>query len=136
MSCRSALYTVNQTNQTLTPAADAFTTIPFGNIIRRFGRHINTDGTGIYINDPGYYDVGTVANVTPAAAGPITLKMTNNGVDIPGMSVTVTGTADEPLTIPLRGLIRLYGCNSGGLLTLSIDSEVTILNVSTVVERI
>ena len=55
MSCNSAIYTANTGEQALLAGAQ----IPFGSIIRRFGRYVNINGSDIVIGDEG----ATVTNM-------------------------------------------------------------------------
>lgn len=136
MSCNSAIFTVNQTNETIVTEAGTFVQIPFGSVIRRFGRNLRLEGGGIMCCDAGYFDIDATITVTPTAAGPITAKIRQNGVDIPGVMDTVTGVADLPTSISLTGLMRNCGCNCDSVLTLWIDAPCSINNAAVVIKKV
>ena len=64
MSCKSAIYTANNTPATLAVG----NTIPLGTIIRRFGQNINLNGDGITLTGQGYYDVNVSVTAEATAA--------------------------------------------------------------------
>lgn len=136
MSCNSAIYTSNQTNQVVTTTAGTFVQVPFGSILRRFGRNVNLDGGAINLFGSGYYDVECSLTVTPTDAGPITARILQDGM-LTGIEGTTTGTAAAPITLPLSsGLVRNCGCDCSTSLTLWIDAPCTITNCGCVVEKI
>ena len=136
MSCKSAIYTVNNTNTPITITNDVPAQILFGSVIRRFGPGIQLDGGSIVCCGAGYFDTDILLTVTPTDAGPITAQLYQDGVAIPGAFSTLTGTAATPLVLPINALIRNcgYDCNSN--LTLKIDGSCVVNNLSTVVEKI
>lgn len=134
MSCKSALYTVN--NSLPTVAVNG--TIPFGTIIRRFGCNINLSGTGIIMEGTGYYDVEISATVSPTAAGTVTITLLKDGVAVPGAVASETAAAAGNATnLGISTVVRLQCCDSTSTLTLVLTgTEAVINNLATVVEKI
>ena len=136
MSCNSAIHTVNATNSAVSTTAGTFVQVPFGSVIRRFGKNLALDGGSIICCNPGYFDIDASVGVTPTAAGPITAQIRQDGVPVPGLTQTVTGTASSATAIPLSGLVRNCGCDCNSVLTLWVNAPCTVANVSTVVEKL
>lgn len=138
MSCKSALYCVNTSNPTLLQDAS----IPIGTIIRRFGRNINVNGSGILIQGPGYYDVNASFTVEPETVGTVTIQLYQNGVAIPGAFASATVAAiDTAVNLSFPAIIRLQGCNycDQEAVTLEFrvaENSVVLNNAAVVVKRI
>lgn len=143
MSCKSAIYTANQSASTITlTTAQPTAVIPLGTVIRRFGRNIQLSGNGILLNGDGYYDVDASVVATPVTAGNYTVTLYEDGVAVPGATQTVTAAAAATITFNIPALIRLQCCSSSSTLTLvlsttaTLPATVTINNVGVVVEKI
>ena len=61
----------------------------------------------ITLRKAGTYLVTVNANVTPTAAGDISLRLVKNGVAVPGASATATGVAATTFPASFTTLIRL-----------------------------
>ena len=137
MTCKSAIYTVNNTNTTVTVPAGETTQIPFGSIVRRFGKYVNLDGGSIFCCDSGYFDTKISLTVSPTAATAITAQLYQDGVAIPGAFATATPAgAGDPVTLPIVALVRNCGCNCSSVLTVRINAGCTINNLATTVEKL
>lgn len=136
MSCKSALYTVNNTNTTITATTTTPAQIPFGSIIRRFGKYVNLEGGSIFCCDSGYFKVNCSITITPAEAGIITAQIYQDGIPIPGAFASATATADGTINLSIDTLIRNCGCNCNSVITLTIDADSVINNISTVIEKL
>ena len=144
MSCRSAIYTADQTpySTTLTTQQpDA--TLSLGTVIRRFGRNIQLSGNGILVDGEGYYDVDANVVLTPEATGDYTITLMKDGVAVPGATQTITApAAGAVVTFNIPALVRLQCCNSSSTLTLELSTTatlpttVTVNNTGVVVEKI
>ena len=103
---RSLIQVANQSTQ----AVAVNSIINPGSTQRRFGCNLRLSGNGIEINGEGYYTVDADVSIAPTAAGPVTVALYNNGVQIPGAiaygSVT---TAGNPTTLSINTTIR-QGC--------------------------
>lgn len=81
----SLIYTTNTT-----PVAfDADTPVPLGNIVRRRGKNINSDGTGITVVGAGYYKVTVDAQVLTGAEGVATIRILQNGSELTRISESI-----------------------------------------------
>lgn len=133
MSCNSAIYTVNSSMEEVPAQA----TIPFGNVVRRFGKKVQLEGGSIVLYGSGYYDVEVPATLIATAAGDVTLQLYQDGALVPGAEATETAAAaGDYITPKISCLVRNCGecCNS--VLNLVVDSGVTIANVPAVVEKV
>ena len=134
MSCNSAIHTRNSTNATVSTTAGTFVQIPFGSVIRRFGRNLGLDGGSIICCGSGYFDINCSCSLTTTAAGPITVQIRQDN-NVIATAIT-TGAAAAPITLPLTGLIRNCGCDCNSTLTLWVNAPCTATNISTVVEKL
>lgn len=134
MRCASALYTVNQSGQTV-PASG---TIPFGDIIRRYGLYTDLNGSGIVIGGHGYYKVSLSATLTAQAAGLVTITLQADGLDVVGMTATQTATAaDGVVNLKIDGIVRQTSFEQPVTLTAkSTGVPVLVNNVATTVVKI
>lgn len=118
MACNSTIYTANTTSVD----ADVNTTLPLGNIIRRRGRFIDSAGSSIIVSDMGsnYYLVTVNATFTAPAAGVITLKLQQNGIDVIGAtaSTTITTATTEVRSLSFTAIVRTFNNNALDTLTL------------------
>ena len=103
---RSLIQVANQSTQTV--AANSI--ISLGSTQRRFGCNLRLSGNGIEVNGEGYYTVDADVSVAPTVAGPVTVALYNNGVQVPGAiaygSVT---TAGNPTSLCINTTVR-QGC--------------------------
>ena len=137
MSCKSAIYTVNNTNTTITVGAGETAQIPFGSVIRRFGKYVNLDGGSILCYDSGYFDTEISLTVSPTAATAITAQLYQDGVAVPGAFATATPTdAGDPVSLPITALIRNCGCNCSSVLTIKVNASCAINNLAAVIEKL
>jgi len=133
MSCKSAIYTVNSVSQPYV----ANSQIPFGTVVRRFGRDCRLDGPSISLIGGGYYDVNISLSIAPTAAGEITAQLYRDGVAVPGALATETASAAGDLvTLPITCLVRNCGQCCSSTLSLFIDAAGTPTNFATKVEKI
>lgn len=135
MSCKSALYTVNNGVQAV--AEDGV--INLGSVIRRFGNNINLLGNGIIVNGAGYYEVDANVTINATTAGTVTVSLYKDGVPVQGAVATVSVASGVYVTVPIHALIREFGCcverNSTLTFVLGGEDE-TVENISVIVERI
>ena len=130
---RSLIQVANQSNQTVANES----IISLGSVQRRYGCNLRLSGNGIEVDGQGYYTIDGAVSVSPTAAGAVTVALYNNGVQIPGAIAYGTGTAGEPLTLPLVGTIRQgCCCDSADNITLVlIEGAGVANNVSLRVEK-
>ena len=104
---RSLIQVANQSQQTI--AANSI--IGLGSVQRRFGCNLRLSGNAIEINGEGYYTVDCNVSVSPTVAGPVTVAIYNNGVQIPGaIAYGSVSTANNPVTLPIETTIRQSCC--------------------------
>lgn len=139
MSCGSALYTVNSSSTAFANNAQ----VPFGSIIRRFGRFVQLEGDSIALLDKGYYTIDISAIVQPSAAGNVTIELLNNGVPVPGAIATESvATADDPVNLHIASLVRVMCCGSDILsvrvsqVDAAAGTTFTVTNLATTVSKI
>lgn len=127
MSCKSAIYTVNQGAVAVAVGG----IIPLGSINRRFGCGANLNGNGIVVDANGYYDVAATVTIQATAAGVVTVNMLRDGVLIPGATASATAAAGDFVTLPLIPLDRVKCSDSGHTLTLVLTAGAgTVTNVA------
>lgn len=131
MSCKSALFANNSTDQTV----NAGGTISFGNALRRYGQDIFAIGGAVEVH-PGYYDIDTNFTVTAGGAGTLVVSLLKDGVVIPGANASITTVNDTIYTIAIPAIVRNM-CPAGGVITANVTGvNATVNNASIVVKRI
>ena len=136
MSCKSAIYTVNDTGTTVTITNDVPVQVPYGSVIRRYGQNVQLNGGSIQCCGSGYFDVDELLTVTPTAAGPITAQLYQDGKAIEGAFATLIGEAGIPLVLPIKALVRNCGCDCNSILTTTISASCVINNFPTRVTKL
>lgn len=131
---KSAIYTAMNTATTVAVNS----TIPLGNIIRRFGCSCQLSGNSIAINGNGYYDTNISVTLAPTAVGDVTVTLYKDGVAIPGATATSNvATVNSLTTLSFPALVRLQSCGTSSNLTYVLTgTEASITNVGLVVEKI
>lgn len=133
MSCNSALYTANTSEQALLGNAQ----IPFGSIIRRFGRFCNVNGSDVIIGDccnkdgNGYYNVDCSVTLEPTAIGSVSAQLYVNGEPYPGAVQTgYSAAAGNPVPLSFTATVRLFGCANFATLQVRLgDEAATVTNM-------
>lgn len=118
MSCKAAIYTLNNTTQ----AVAAGGTIALGTIVRRFGNTprccnptINLSGNGIVISEPGYYKVNVDVTDAATAAGAVTVSLLQDGNVVESLTDTAAA-ANDAVTISMTApIVRVIGCTTSTL---------------------
>lgn len=129
--CKSAIYAAN----TGTQAVKAGSPISFGGIVRRFGQNLNLSGGNVVASGSGYYDV--IANLTFTAdtAGEVNMALYKDGVQIPGATISVPGTADIEYAVTIPAIIRNKCCYEA-VFTVKADADITLTNAAIAVKKI
>lgn len=130
MTCNSEIYTANTTPQALLGGAQ----VPFGQIVRRYGRFINLEGQNIVCCEPGYYDVDCNLTLEPTAIGPVSAQLYVNGEPYPGAIQTGYATAaGNPVPLSFHPSVRVRKCCCGdGAVTLAVvlgEEGATVTNM-------
>lgn len=106
MSCNSAIYTASTSPEDLQANAQ----IPFGSIVRRFGKNIDLEGSDMILHGNGYYKCDCSVTLEPAAAGNVSAQLYLNGEPYPGAIVTGYAAAGNPVPLSFSVIVRVYGC--------------------------
>lgn len=130
---KSLIQVANQSTQ----AVAENSIIGLGSTQRRFGCNLRLSGNGIEVDGQGYYTVDADVSVEPTAAGPVTVALYNNGVQVPGAIAYTTGTAGNPVSICINTTVRQgCCCDSADNLTLVLlEGAGNVVNVSMRVEK-
>lgn len=126
---RSLIQTANQSSQTV--AANSI--IGLGSTQRRFGCNLRLSGNAIELNGEGYYTVDCNVSVAPTAAGPVTVALFNNGVQIPGaIAYGSVSTAGNSVTLPIETTLRQGCCcdSADSLTCVLVEGAGTVRNIS------
>ena len=135
MSCKSAIYTVNNS----LPTVNAAGTIPAGTTLRRFGCNLTQSGTGIEVTGGGYYQVNVSASLSPTAAGTAMISLFRDGAVVPGATAAETmGTAGDTVNLNITAIIRVQCCESATTLTVVFSGVTSALinNMAITVEKL
>ena len=133
MGCNSAICTANTSRPVL--AADA--QIPFGGIVRRFGRNVQLEGNSVVLCGSGYYDVEVSIVLSPTAAGDISVQLYQDGMAIPGAYSAGSATAAEDFVpLSISTLVRNCGRDCNSVIYIVVDGAATLENLSVVVEKV
>lgn len=119
-------------NQSFQPVA-INSIINLGSTQRRYGSNLRLSGNGIEVSGEGYYAIDCNVAVAPTNAGPVTVALYNNGVQIPGAiaygSVT---TAGNPTNLSMTTTIRQACCcdSADNITCVLLQGAGTVQNVS------
>lgn len=131
---RAAIYTTN----TSAPSVAVGGIVPVGTTTRRFGCSIKQDGNTITLCGQGYYLINISANVTPTAAGTVSLTAQKDGVPIIGAVAeqTVAATATTA-NLSISAIVRnACGCESSILSLLLGGAASVVNNLAITVEKL
>lgn len=132
MSCKSALYAVNNQSQIIENNSN----INFGTIVRRFGSNCNLSGGNVIINGTGYYDIDTNFIFTPTTDGIISIGIYKDGTLIPGAFINLTVVIGNTYSITIPAIIR-ETCLCESTLSVRINNvDAVFSNASISVEKI
>lgn len=126
---KALIQVANQSTQTV--AEDSI--IELGSVQRRYGCNCRLSGNAIELVGEGYYTIDGTVSVAPTAAGPVTVALYNNGVQIPGaIAYGSVSTAGNPTTLPLVTTVRQSCCcdSVSNITAVLLTGAGTIQNVS------
>lgn len=97
-----------------------------------------SNGSGLYqITKPGLYRIDFSANITSAAAGPVSFAIKNNGEILGGSQMIFTATANATQNVSTFRYIRVC---CGGSATISVGNvgagSVTVSNPNIAIEKV
>lgn len=131
---KSLIQTSNQSSQTV--ALNSI--ISLGSVLRRYGCNLRLSGNAVEVSGEGYYKIDCNVSVAPTAAGPVTVAIYNNGVQIPGaIAYGAVSTAGNPITLPVETTIRQSCCcdSADSLTVVLLAGAGTVQNISMRVEK-
>lgn len=131
---RSLIQVVNQSPQNV--AENGIITL--GSVQRRYGCNLRLSGNGIEVDGAGYYPINCTVSVTPTAAGPVTVALFNNGVQIPGaIAYGAVSTVGNAVTLPIVATIRQGCCcdSADNLTCVLLEGAGVVNNISTRVTK-
>ena len=126
---RSLIQVANQSNATVA----AGSIIPLGSVQRRFGCNLRLSGNAIEVSGEGYYEAEASVSVAPTAAGPVTVALYNNGIQIPGaVAYGAVSTAGNSVALSLIATIRQSCCcdSADNLTCVLVEGAGTVRNIS------
>ena len=126
---KSLIQTANQSEQ----AVIANSVLTLGTVQRRYGRDLRLSGNGIEASGTGYFSIDASVSVAPTAAGPVTVALYDNGVQVTGgIAYGSTTTAENPVNLSIVATIRRGCCCSGAdsLTLVLLEGAGTVKNVS------
>ena len=126
---RSLIQVVNQSEQAVT----ANGIFALGTVQRRYGKDLRLSGNGIEATGTGYFLVDASVSVAPTAAGPVTVALYDNGIQVPGaIAYGTAATAEDPVNLSIVSAIRRGCCCDGAdnLTLVLIEGAGNGLNVS------
>lgn len=129
---KAGIYTVNSGAQSVSVGG----VINLGAINRRFGREccepvMDLNGSGITLNEPGYYDIDVAVTALPTVAGPVTIAVFQDGAAIPGSTNTTTAAAaGNPVNVVSLPMARVRCGAASNISVVLVNGAGTIANIS------
>lgn len=98
--------------------------IPLGSVVRRYGCNCRQNNNSAEIEGMGYYKINGTVTLYPTETGDVSVAVYENGVVVPGTTVTGTVAAiSNAITLPIVGTVRETCCESPSQLTLVISGN-------------
>ena len=133
---KSAIYLVNNTESAIATGA----IIPLGTVIRRYGQHVRQDGNSVAICDKpgcaGYYKVDAIATLRLKEVGKYRVTLEKDGVAVIGAVAEIEpATIGQVAPLPISVIVR-NSCGGTSNLSLKVEGNADVINVTTVVEKL
>lgn len=133
---KSAIYMVNNVETAVATGA----TIPLGIVARRYGQNVRHDGSAIAICDKpgcaGYYKVDAIATLRLKEVGKYRVTLEKDGVAVVGAVAEVDpATIGQVNSMPISVIVR-NSCGGTANLSLKVEGNADVINVTTVVEKL
>ena len=133
---KSAIYLVNNVET----AVATGTVIPLGTVIRRYGQNVKQDGNSVAICDrpgcAGYYKVDAIATLRLKEVGKYRVTLEKDGVAVIGAVAEVDpATIGQVVPLPISVIVR-NSCGGTANLSLKVEGNADVINVTTVVEKL
>ena len=133
---KSAIYLVNNTESAIATG----TIIPLGTVIRRYGQYVRQDGNSVAICDKpgcaGYYKVDVVATLRLKEVGKYRVTLEKDGVAVIGAVAEIDpATVGQVAPLPISVIVR-NSCGGTANLSIKVEGNADVINVTTVVEKL
>ena len=133
---KSAIYLVNNTET----AVATGTVIPLGTVIRRYGQNVRQDGNSVTICDKpgcaGYYKVDAIATLRLNEVGKYRVTLEKDGIAVIGAVAEIDpATVGQVVPMPISVIVR-NSCGGTANLSLKVEGNADVVNVTTVVEKL
>ena len=133
---KSAIYLVNNAETAVATGS----IIPMGTIIRRYGQHVRQDGNSVTICDKpgcaGYYKVDTIATLRLKEVGKYRVTLEKDGVAVIGAVAEIDpAAAGQVAPLPISVIVR-NSCGGTSNLSLKVEGNADVINVTTAVEKL
>ena len=103
-------------------------TLPLTSILRRQCGYISALGSdSVILSRAGYYKVSATITFTAPEAGIVTLRLLQDGAQVPAIvaSTTITTADTEVRSLSIEGIVRVVCCNGSSTLQL-LNAGVTV----------
>lgn len=112
--------------------------LPLTSILRRQCGCISALGSdSVILERPGYYKVTATATFTAPAAGDVTIRLAQDGNQVPAItaSTTITTATTEVRSLAISGIVRVSCCNGSSSIQLINDGvAINTSNISLDIE--
>lgn len=127
----AAIYAINPTTGTVVTDGG---TVPFTQVVRRFGCALGVDNNNVVLKDRGYYYVDADITAVATAVGDIVVSLYQDGVVVPGAVYTSSVAAiGDVVTIPVSAIVRKTGCEcNNSVLTVVVSGQGVTLDTATI----
>lgn len=133
---KSAIYLVNNSETAIATG----TLIPLGTVIRRYGQSVRQDGNSVAICDKpgcaGYYKVDAIATLRLKEVGKYRVTLEKDGVAVIGAVAEIDpASIGQVAPLPISVIVR-NSCGGTANLSLKVEGNADVINVTTVVEKL
>ena len=132
MSCKSCLYAVNGTTQSVSDGG----LINFGAVARRYGQNAYMSGGNIEILGSGYYDINTNFTLVASGAGTATITLMKDGTAISGASASLTVESGSTYALAIPAVLRQMCCCESSITAMLSGVTGTVANATMIVEKL
>lgn len=132
MSCKSVLYAANTAQQTIATGG----IVNFGNAVRRYGQNANIIGGNVVLSGSGYYEIAANITFSPNGAGPVVVRILQDGAPIPGAVFERTTAASLIYSGEIPVIVRVQCCRDSVITVEMTGATNTVTNAAIVVEKL
>lgn len=129
---KSILYAVSSVAQSVVSTGSNIT---YENLVRKAGCNVALSGGNIVTKGEGYYDVYANLTFTATAAGTAIVRLSKDGVAIPGASAEFTTAENSTYAISIPCVIRNSCCRESNVVVNISGVAGTVVNASIEVKK-